>query len=425
MRVGLLSERIVAASDRGKSRKIPDLAVTSSVLHYAEPRLKGVLAVPGSVREELIEGTSVKTLMDRVATMPRMRPPALGETISGASDGSNTAFAPLLRSDTTTDSEKAKTILAQTTIPATGAAQRHIAAGSRRGDLVNRSALIGISKMMLGPQTVVSATEHAARALAPGELAVFDMPGSAQSARFEDAGRLKIDGIARLVVLDAYGSILVNEARRNANVKLPARSALVAVLAGDESTRSHGEVVGWMSGEQIAYLGRGVARAAAAFIAVRGASRARGGHKEGIGWMRPVELTDQAALVETRFDSASQSVALLLRGVVTTADLSTVSLSFENIEAESSLPLLVPMDGKTLLVYAMRASSGPFAVHVGGQTPDRLEGVMAADFEPDRLVTRLVGETVSAELTVAVNAETGPVTLRWTGPADIKLKKGV
>jgi hypothetical protein len=256
-----------------------------------------------------------------------------------------------------------------------------------------------------------------ARALSAGEIAVFDLP--AVSPRFENSGVLKIEGSARLVALGLDGRVVLNAFPARPETELPGAVRAFALIAGAEDTQT--EMAGWVEGSRLAYLGQSLARCLGGFVTAEGASRSRGGRAAATGWVQAGALTDQSALVTTRFDHAAPSVALVLEGTVTDADLATLAIAFDGATAREEKPLLVPFDGKTLIVYALSGRTG-FAVSVGGQLPGTLDGVVAARMTPDRLVSRLVGEAVRLDLEAVADARSGAsaVTAAWQAPADLE-----
>jgi len=411
MRVGLLSERIVAAQDRGKTQVIGPNVFEPGPLVFEAPRLRGMLTVPVSPVEERPRRTTVTGLAAELADVPRRAPPR-----PGAGGG----LAPLIRAEVGQDAT-GKTVRARGQVPTTATLRDSLGAGGARAGAADRRTLEAVAAMMTSTPERRGGETPRTRALAPGEIAVFDIPGRDVAARFADAGTLGIDGAARVILIDAYGKVLADRRPAPDRLVLPSRTALVAILAGDAGA-DPAEVRGWTAGSRLAYLGRSVARCAGGLVRAEGASRMRGGRRGALGWMRAVELTDQAALVSTRFDGPARTVALLIDGVVGEAELAGLALSFEGAEADKAPPILAPLDGKTLVVTDLANGKGPLTVHLGGLTPGRLDGVLAADLDADRLVTRIANETVRPEIRVAAPGGAGPVRFTWTRPDDVPVR---
>ncbi|MEP2642694.1 DUF6603 domain-containing protein [Roseobacter sp.] len=408
MRVGLLSERIVAAQDRGKKVTIKPGFFGVDRLEFQAPRLRGMMSVPVDTLLEQPRRTSVASFAEELINVPRRAPPRPGAT---------TPLAPLIRAETGAQIAS-KTLQATNAVPVTATLHSSLGAGAARAGAADRVTLRGVAAMMRQPQSRTDATK--ARALAPGEIAVFDIPGRDMAAHFKDAGVVTLEGTARVFLIDAYGKVLTDLRPAPKKFTLPKRAAAVVIIAGD-SGQTPAEIRGWMAGSRLAYIGRSLGRCAGGFIRAEGASRTRGGRRGGVGWMRASELTDQAPLITTRFDGPAQSVALLIDGIITETELSQMSLAFEGGEADKTQPILVPFDGKTLVVNTVQEAKGPLSVHLGGLTPGRFDGVLASDLDADRLVTRIVNETVQPDLRIAATKGTGPVRFAWVKPDDVEI----
>jgi hypothetical protein len=57
-------------------------------------------------------------------------------------------------------------------------------------------------------------------------------------------------------------------------------------------------------------------------------------------------------------------------------------------------------------------------VTLGGLVSGRLDGVIAARMTADRLVARILGETIDLDLEVAASSGTGEVRATWSAPAE-------
>lgn len=414
MRIGLLSERIVGSAAAG--RKTPDRTAPGkgSVQTFGGGRLRGMLMQPlrDPVQGKLKSVTTV-TKGDGIA---RMRPPVLSEITSGkAVEMSGT----LLRADTAGQVLQ-KTLAARGQQPVTLAARGMGQSVQSRAASGDRAALAGLSAMLLGSKAAdlqraggqLAAAK--ARAMQPGEIAVLDFPGAAAAPRFSLSGRLMLKGRARLIAVGLDGRVLLNLYPAQPQTELPAQTSYVTLIAGDDDA---GEFAGWVEGTQLGYLGRSVARCRGGLVIAEGAGR----KGASMGWMAAGQLTDQSALVQTRFDDAARTVAIVLDGDVGPQDLADLSIGFEQAEAEE-MPVLVPCDGKTIVAWSLKASEPGFAVSIAGLVPGRLDGVIAAQMSPDRLIARIANETVWLDMECLTG--TGPVTAQWRAPADIRLAKG-
>jgi large repetitive protein len=266
--------------------------------------------------------------------------------------------------------------------------------------------MIAGQRRRVGPQTP---------GLTAGEVAVFDLPLDTAS-RFATSGTVSLAGAARLVAIGADGRVTLNAWPAAKETALPKRARAFAILAGAEA--GAGEMAGWLGASQVIYLGQALARCRGGFLRAEGASRSRGGRLAGTGWTEAADLSNQSALVETRFDGPADSLAIVLEGTVTEADLALMALSIRGAKVADTQPLLVPYDGKTLIVHALAgAEEKGMLVRVGGVTAGRLDGVIAARMPPDRLVARFLGETLDLDLEVQASGDAGEVRATWRAPS--------
>lgn len=411
MRVGLLSERIVGEAPAGRKTPIVRRKVPRPKLVFGDVALRGVLTQGVRATSALTFGaeTTVSAAMSGKAR--RMVPPTMVEALNGR----ETRFATALLRAEVADVTDRRTTVARAVLPETMAAGMPVSLGTGHAVAADRAVLEGVTAMIRsgGRRRARGAAEP--RALAAGEIAVFDLP--AVSPRFASAGVLDVSGKARLVAIGRDGRIVLNRFPADQRTELPPALSAFALVAGAEPEMT--EVSGWVEGSRLAYLGRSLARCLGGFVTAEGASRGRGGRMAGAGWIQAGRLTDQSALVVTRFDGPAQSLALILEGTLTEAELSTLVIGIEGAAEANERPQLLPFDGKTLILYALTGREG-FAVSVGGQTPGRLDGVVAGRMTPDRLASRLVAERVRLDLEAAAEARSGAVTASWQAPADLE-----
>ena len=289
----------------------------------------------------------------------------------------------------------------------------------------------GLRMRAMRRATTADATAAApakARPLALGEIAVIDLPGRRASPRFKTSGALTLTGRARIVGIGFDGRVAMDSFADSGKIDLPPRLSSVAIMAGAWAVpvATSGLTGGWVSGALLAYLGQSLARCRGGYVIAEGASRARAGAKAGIGWIDAGDLTDQSMLVETRLDRGAACVAILLEGAVTQDDLSALALSFDGDERADAVPVLVPVDGATLIVMQMRQTQPdlPLTVRVGGQLPGQLDGVFAADLSADRLVSSFVNGTLNFDLSdefVDPDGSAKPgITAVWKAPKSLQ-----
>ncbi len=413
MRVGLLSERIVGTTGAGS--KTPVVTGPRGPLGavFGDLKVRGVLTQGVRATSGLSFGaqTTVKgAASERVKRMP---PP----TMTAALDGRETRFSTALLRAEIAEPLARTTMIARAVLPETVAARTAVSAGAGKAAAADRAVLDGVRTMIATPPGRRRARGAApARALSAGEIAVFDMP--AVSPRFETAGTLRVAGTARLVGIGLDGRIALNQFPAAEQTVLPRALSAFVLIAGAEPAGA--ELSGWVEGSRLAYLDRSLARCLGGFVTADGASRSRGGRAAGTGWIQAGTLTDQSALVVTRFDAPAESLALVLDGTVTDKELGNLAIAFDGAEQAQPRPTLLPFDGKTLIVYALTAGRTGFAVSVGGQTPGTLDGVVAARMTPERLASRMVAEAVRLDLEAAAEARSGAVSASWQAPADLE-----
>ncbi|GGH43673.1 hypothetical protein GVY41_01285 [Frigidibacter albus] len=410
MRVGLLSERIVGTAAAGGKKPVvvrprPVPGAVFGTLKVRGVMMQAMRATPGLT---VAAQTTVKGALSE--KVKRMVPPTMADALAGRETRFATA---LLRAEIAEPLAKT-TLIARAVLPETVAARTAVSAGAGKAAAADRAVLAGIAAMVTAPRGRRRVRGAApARALSAGEIAVFDLP--AASPRFESSGVLQITGTARLIAIGLDGRIALNQFPAKDMTELPSALSAFALIAGAEPGA---ELAGWVEGSRLAYLDRSVSRCLGGFVTAEGASRSRGGRAAASGWIQAGTLTDQSALVVTRFDAPATSLALVLEGTLTDTDLENLAIAFDGAEEAGARPTLLPFDGKTLIVYALKAGAG-FSVSVGGQTPGTLDGVVAARLPADRLASRMVAEAVRLDLEAVADPRSGTVTASWQAPADL------
>lgn len=413
MRVGLLSERIVKSVTQGRKRVFRQPDGVRDRIAFGKPRLRGMLAQPmrAGIEIKLAASTIVSEATAAAQGLKHMTPPVLPEVLAAQAIRS----AVLLRTAADTPVAR-KTLVASGSLVETIAPRAAGSRGARRASGADLAALDGIEAMVRSG-SMRRRGAPTPRGLTPGEIVVFDLPGAAVSPRFEDSGTLEVRGTARLVVLGLDGRVKVNTYPARPVTTLPKASRAFAVFAGTEPGGM--EIAGWLHGSSVAYLGQSLARCRGGFVRAEGASRTRGSKRAGCGWMMAGDLAGQSRLVETSFDRAGASVAVVLEGAVTEQDLASLALSFDGVEIDKKDPLLVPFDGKTLVVHTLRGQGRGMSVRVAGQAESVLEGVIVGQMPADRLVSRIVNGSIHVDLEAVPNPDTRPVTAFFKSPEDI------
>lgn len=415
MRVGLLSERIVGSVPQGRKRVFKPPTVVRGRIAFGEPRVRGMLAQPMRTRAEtkLAASTIVTEATPAARGLKRMTPPILPAVMTTQF----TRSAVLLRTDADTPVVR-KTLVASGSLAETIAPRAAGSRGARRVSGADLAALDGIEAMVRSGSLRRRRGGATPRGLTPGEIVVFDLPGGATSPRFKDSGTLEVRGTARLVVLGLDGRVKVNTYPARPVTTMPKASRAFAVFAGAEPDGV--EIAGWLHGSDVAYLGQSLARCRGGFVHAESASRTGSGKRSGCGWMTAGGLADQSRLVETRFDRAGVSVAVVLEGIVTEEDLASLALSFDGVEVDAKDPLLVPFDGNTLIVHALKSQGRGMSVRVAGQAAGVLAGIIVGQMPVDRLVSRIVNGTINVDLEAVPNPDAGPVTAFFRPPEEIK-----
>ncbi|MGC3940161.1 DUF6603 domain-containing protein [Roseobacter sp. EG26] len=413
MRVGLLSERIIGTAAPGRKRPMPRPGQTTVTVGFGKAKLRGLMAQPTRAGRKawLSAQTKVTATTQAASQLKRIAPPQV------AANATLGRAAPVLLRAQIGVPKTAKTLVAPAAVPETLSPMSPASAGRARASAPDRKSLAAVEAMVTERS---AARRKQGRGLSAGEIAVFDLPGSSGTVKFPTAGTLRVAGNARVVVIGSGGEIIQSERNQN-RVTLPSESMSFAVLAGEEDAAS--DLAGWLETTEVAYLGHGLARCSGGFVRAEGASRARAGKRSGSGWMVARDLTDQSALVETRFDRPAQSLAILIEGTVSTEELAALAVRFEGIETTETTPQLVPFDGKTLIVYSLDQDGKPqpFSIGIGGRTDDRLDGVVAARTTADQLISRLLNNAVRLDLETLSGGNSKPVTAQWTAPANLRV----
>lgn len=416
MRIGLLSERIVGSASQGRKRVFGRATDVLDKITFGEPRLRGMLAqaMRAGAETKPAAATVVTETTKAAQGLKRMTPPVLPEAMAAKA----TRYAVLLRSDADTPVAR-KTLIASGSLVETIAPRAAGSRGARRASGADLAAMEGIEAMVRSRSMRSRRKGTTPRRLMPGEIVVFDLPGAAASPRFKDSGALQVRGAARLVVIGLDGRVKVNTYPAKPVTKLPRASRAFALFAGAGS--GDVEIAGWLHGSEVAYLGQSLTRCRGGFVRAEGASRTRGGKRAGCGWMTAGELVDQSRLVETNFDRAGASVAVVLEGTVTEQGLASLALSFDGVAVDEKDPLLVPFDGKTLVVHTLKSKvrSSGMSVRVAGQSEGALEGVIVGQMTADRLVSRIVNGAIQSDLHAVPTPNAQPVTAFFRSPRDI------
>lgn len=416
MRVGLLSERIVGSLPAGRGKVVPGTVVQLDKLAYGKLKLRGLMSKQVAVTTSAIgtAGTSV-TKVAAARKAKRMKPPALSE-VAGES---GTMISSMLIKAMATQPVIGKTLAAERAVPVTVGRLAGTTISAGRIDGVSRATLDGVLQMVKSSTMKAQSGAVAPRALAAGEIAVFDLPGATASPRFDSSGTLRLKGMARVVGIGLDGGVAHNAYPARKVTKLPAGLRALAVFSGGEIADEG--FAGWVEATEVAYLGYSTARCRGGFIRADGATRGEGGKRARTGWMTAGTLADQSGLVETRFDRGHGTFALLLDGRVTQKQLTELALTFSGAQLGKAAPLLVPVDGKTLIVHAIRPDKAARAwtARLGGLAGGQLDGMFAADISPDRLISLWLNGAVTLDLTrVAEEGRTG-TEVHWKAPADI------
>ena len=410
MRVGLLSERIVGSVQPGRKRlkRKRDDAILSP--KYKRPQLRGVLQQELRVADGVFAdaGTRVTGRTGVGKGLKRIAPPQL--------DAVRAERSILLRTEVRAPIEGG-TLFALGQTPETIRSASPLSFAATDSGPAEHARLHDIQTQIVGTQR----RDASDASLKAGEIAVFDLPSSTAITRFPSNGTLATSGAGRLLVIGGDGRLSQNR-KVGGRIELSATDRGFAVIAGQEASAT--EIAGWVENTDIAYLGHSLARCRGGIVRAHGASRVRGGLKAGTGWMNARELVDQSSLVETDFDTGATSIAVVLDGTGSEADLADLSVAITGAKLVDETPQIVPFDGKTILIYNIASESRgkQLRVSVAGRIGQRLDGILATTLASETLVSRILNSALNLDLEVISNSKASGATARWTPPKNVELE---
>jgi len=171
--------------------------------------------------------------------------------------------------------------------------------------------------------------------------------------------RLRISGLARVVMLRANGAVLHDVRVRDTAIEVPPHTALISIQAsGGGDGRATGiHVDGWHDQSRLIRLSGRAAQGAGCVLSVNGASNRRRQ-----GWNLAQDLVRGSASVSTRFNSSVTCIGVVLKGAAARAANDVeIELYGATHRREPVTPVVVQAGSRSILLFDIvpdRNSSG-------------------------------------------------------------------
>ncbi len=223
-----------------------------------------------------------------------------------------------------------RTMVAANEVPLTRGARGAIATVAARGsDALGRSRLDAMTAA-ISRRAVARGGDW----LNGGEIAVLDLPNAVRDLD-DRAQRPRIavrGGDARVLAIGHGGDVLVDAAASREGVPVPRGTERLAVLAIGRPAPPTEGLLGWHSGQELAYLGWSSALGAGVCVRSEGANVKRLRHRFRAGWISGAELVEGTTIVSTRFGEAIASVAIVLDEPMGTDEAQGLSMTLDGAD---------------------------------------------------------------------------------------------
>jgi len=214
--------------------------------------------------------------------------------------------------------------------------------------------------------------------LRPGDVVVLNSPDAAIDVH-ENRPSLRVDGTARVVVLDSSGFAQQDVVVSNDKLDICKGAALIAIQADgtvDDIVENHGiNIIGWHDQSRVARLGQRSALGAACVINTQGQ-----GIREPLGWNTAGDIVRNAAVVSTRFDHQVKTIGLVLRQTQLKNLLDT-DVDIINATSNHTLdqPTVIQIGGRSIVLFEVQAKDqSPIIIRVNEGGTRQIAGVIAS-----------------------------------------------
>ncbi len=413
--IGTLGERLAApAADPDIVLATPDVPVEPDV-RVAPPRAIAVLA-PIARREVSLKQTRV------ASPLPRTLPPTFeaAEAMAGAG-----VAARLVRMAPRAAAAK-QTMIASSAVPLSRQARMAPAAIDARGaDSAGRRRLDALSSLLGGDEAGDSAAAGEDAAILAGEVAIFAMPAAARDSGADARPALGVDGLARVVMLGAGGTVLSDTIGQGGNRSIPQGVERIALWAdpADPATAISG-LSGWHESQSLAYLGWSTCLCSGASVYAESAKLRRGPESFKAGWIGAREFVQGSRLLTTRFTAPAATLVVVLEeaNAAAGADFS-LTLQGASVARDAAgadiAPILLSSGTRRILVYAIvpERSGAGFAASVLREGAVRIAGAMASARAAALVAAQLTERAPEALVDPAVAGPGSPVSIHFIEPA--------
>jgi hypothetical protein len=226
--------------------------------------------------------------------------------------------------------------------------------------------------------------------LRPGDFVTLRCPDAATDTG-ADRPRLRISGLARVVLLLGNGAVIHDSPLRDATLDVPMHTALIAVQAsgGGDGRETGVQVEGWHDQSRLIRLTGRSALGAGCVLALNGSNT-----RPRVGWHTAQDLARGAASVSTRFCSPITCVGLVLKGApARSASDVEIELYGATHRSDPVRPIVVQAGSRSILLFDVIPNVGSSGISVravqGGAR--EIAGMIAAVSDADSLA-ELVAE---------------------------------
>jgi hypothetical protein len=321
------------------------------------------------------------------------------------------------------------TMVAAGAIPLTRVARGAVAAVAARGAFADAKARLDTLTAGLAGAAGVAAAEPDAQEIRAGEVVVLQLPNAKRDVkRAAPRPLLMVTGPARVAAFSHGGEVLFDGPGTPNGVVIPIGTERVAVLAlGDPAVG--GGLLGWHSGQEVAYVGWSSALVAGAVVRAEGASVRSTRQRFRAGWMHAADLVEGTTIVVTRFAHPVHTVAIFIDDPVSSEAARGLSLALEGADRAAGpdgqpvAPTVVVAGNRSVLIYPIKPMQtpaglpGPITVSVASQDGWHVAGVMASTEPAATMADRVTRNGRDALVQPLVSGHGASVQLQWAPPA--------
>jgi hypothetical protein len=423
-RLGSLTQDLATAEMPIAQVQFP-VPVVKTPIDFA---VRSPVAIAVLTAAPLQERPQVQTTVSADKTSPRVAVPTLDSVRAQLP----LAVAAKLVRVATPVTPVTSTVVAMGAVPFTRFAGGATAAIAARGGFSDTKARLDALTGTLAGSTpgVQTAAAPAGPDLHAGEIAVLQLPNARHDTNPSTTRpRLMVDGQARIVAFSHGGDVLLDVPGDPKGSLIPQGTERVAVLALGEKTGAADGLLGWHSGQELAYVGWQSALAPGAVVRAEGATVRSTRQRFRAGWLHGADLVAGSIIVVTRFTQPIQTVAIFIDDLITSEAARGLSFALDGADRvvgqdrQPLPPTLVVAGNRSALIYAIQpqlvpaaaAVISPITISVASQSGWHVAGVMAGNEAVDFMARRITRHGMDGLLQPLIASHQGVVNLQWSG----------